>query len=156
MGTALVGQPNVDAGQAWSFGTIVLCVSAPGTATITDVSFKEPTGGMHVDAFATRQSPIRIGGQFLGADTKTLADVGDGFIIGGAPIEDQCPPAADDATWVGGVELGIQVSKSTSAMARANALEVTYETDGSRMSLTIPFGIALCAVGTSGMCPAPS
>ena len=154
MGPAGDGQENVSAGTSWSFGITTLCLTAPGSVTITGVAFDQPTGGLHIEAFATRPNPYPLGKSGLGAEPTPLASLGGGFVLGGLqPIDSVCPKPGDEQSWTGGSEFAIQASKTVSGMAKSASLVVTYVTAGSSRTLAIPFGVSLCAVGPQGPCP---
>lgn len=154
MGPAGDSQENVQAGASWSFGITTLCLTGPGSVTVTDVAFEQPTGGLRIEAFATRPNPYPLGQAGLGAEPGTLASLGRGFVLGGLqPIDTVCPKPGEEQSWTGGSELAIQASKTLSGMARSSSLVVTYATAGLTRTLAIPFGISLCAVGTQGPCP---
>jgi hypothetical protein len=161
MSSVAVGQDNVPAGQEWSFGAITLCVTAPDTAVVDSVALIEPTDGLRLNAFATRPSPFSTGQRGLGGEPVSLDTYAGGFVVGAQQtVTTVCPKEGEEQTWLGGSELGFQVSKSTDGLARSQGLEVTYEASGSKGTFKIPFGIALCAVGvrcadTPGLGPPP-
>ena len=142
---------GVAANQPYSFGSIMLCVSSPATALITGVAVEQPEGGIRVDAFAVRPNPFARQQQGLGGQRESLV----GFSSTFAPHDAQrvsglCPPVSKSSVAVGdnsGIsELGIQVSWDGSrSFAGGHALIVTYEIEGIKKTLTIPFGIWLCA-----------
>lgn len=146
---------GVSAGQPWSFVTVILCLTDPGSAIIDSVAVDEPSGGLRVDAFATRPNPYPSGESPVGAGPVLLRDLNDGYTLGGQPIDSVCPKPGEEQSWTGGTEFAIQVSKSSAGMAFSRALNVTYETDGSQRVLSIPFGIALCDQPQESPCPLP-
>ncbi len=154
-----VDVPNVAGGTTWSFGSMILCLSGPARAVIEQVQPDRPTGGLSIDAFAIRTSPFRQGREALGEETVPLSSIGDGFVLGSGSVIDgrqdagSVCPAANATHWVGGIELAVQVSKATSERADDQGLIVSYDIDGAPRSLTIPFQIVLCAVGSQAACP---
>jgi hypothetical protein len=151
----LVEEANVPAAETWSFTTDILCLTGPGQAIIDDVAMHEPTGGLHVDAFALRPNPFPTGGQVIGAGAVPLASLNDGYIVGRQTIETVCPTAGQEESWTGGREFAIQVSKPSAGPAYGLSLDVSYESGGAHETLTIPFGVALCGTGPPADCPSP-
>ncbi len=153
------GIRDAPAGQTWSFGSIILCLSEPARVVVEQVQPDRPTGGLSIDAFAIRPSPFRHGREALGDETVPLASIGDGFVLGSGSVIDgrqdagSVCPTAGYTNWVGGIELAVQVSKATSERADDQGLIVSYDIDGAPRSLTIPFQIVLCAVGSQAACP---
>jgi len=146
---------SVAAGQPWSFLTVILCVSDPGSVTIDSVAMDQPTGGLRIDAFATAPNPFPTGESPMGAGPVLLPDLNEGYVLGGEPVTSVCPKPGEEQSWTGGTMLAIQVSKRSAGMAFSRALNVTYETDGSQRVLSIPFGIALCDRPQESPCPIP-
>jgi len=143
-----LSQSNITVGAPLSFGAIMLCVSAPSSATIQKVSIHDPHGAMQVDAFAVRPNPMASGHEGLGALNIGLAAYGTGF----APAEPQsvrgvCPkdllaPTGEEAAALS--ELGVEVHLGSGVTGGGRALDLTYTADGSVRMVTIPFGIWLC------------
>jgi hypothetical protein len=52
-----VAMGNVAYGEPRSVGAMELCLTSPGTATITRVTLHEPTGDIRVEAFGVRPNP---------------------------------------------------------------------------------------------------
>ena len=136
---------SVPAYQSWTFGGLVLCVSRPGTATITAVVARPgttvPLGGLHVEAFAVRPEQHLM----FGAGAQTLSAIADGFVPD-APqqVTANCAAPGQEQTWPGGSELAVQVAKDVPGPAVGVGLDVTYTFDGATGTFTIPFVIQLC------------
>jgi len=146
---------DVGANEPWSFLTVLLCMNQEGSARIENVEFDEPTAGLRVDAFATAPNPYPSGGPLNGAGPVLLPNLNPGYVLGGEPITSVCPKPGEEASWTGGTMLAIQVSKDSDGFAFSQALNVTYESDGSQDVLWIPFGIALCDQPQATPCPLP-
>jgi hypothetical protein len=148
-GTAVgIGVANVPVDAPVSFGTVMLCVSAPGTAIVRSVAVHEPTGDIEVEVFATRPNPFARGLDGLGTARSTIADLRLDFDPAATPVAGVCPedvesaPASVSAQIV---ELAIQVARRSGDAAGGPALDVTYVVDGRTRIAVIPFGVWLCA-----------
>lgn len=154
----LVGDPGTRANstendvpyhQPVTYGSIMLCVSEPATATLTNVAMDHPTGDISVDAFAVRLNPYFQGLEFVGGVHQPLATIGGGFNPS-APqtVSGVCPDdvrTAPDSVQSQTKELAVQVSWSSGEYAGARDIAVTYDIDGTTKTALIPFGIWLCA-----------
>jgi hypothetical protein len=148
-----IGVDDVPVGAPVSFGGVMLCVSAKGTATVRSVAIHEPTGDIEVQAFATRLNPFTRGLDGLGTARSSIADL-DLDLDPAAPARVSGVCAEDDETAPSGaagqiVELAVQVARRSGDAAGGPALDVTYEVEGGTRTTVIPFGIWLCA----GTCP---
>ena len=80
----------------------------------------------------------------LGAVPGSLGAVGGEFEPSTPQVvTDTCPTPDQLATWVGGSELAVQVSKPTASTAYGVGLDIYYVSPGSTATHTTPFGIAL-------------
>jgi hypothetical protein len=151
--TASLSMSNAEFDMPLSVGSMSLCLTSPGTATITRVAMHEPTGDIRVEAFALRPDPYTRGLNGVGAQKIPLADVGGGFDPGGIQqVSVVCPTEAQrsDPTFEStDDEFAVQVSWSSGDVSGGPGIEVTYEIDGTERTAVIPFGIWLCA----GNCP---
>jgi hypothetical protein len=154
-GAAGIEEFSVVADQPWSFTTVILCISDPGSVTIDSVAMDQPTGGLRVDAFATAPNPYPSAQPMRGAGPVLLPDLNEGFVLGGEPIDSVCPSPGGEQSWTGGTMLAIQVSKRSAGMGFSRAMNVTYDTQGSQRVLSIPLGIALCDQPQESPCPIP-
>jgi hypothetical protein len=147
-----LAQSNISQTSSLSFGAMLLCVSGPGTAQLDAVRIDNPQGNILVEAFAVRPNPMPAG-DGLGALETPLTAVSPAFdpprpqLISGVCPEDPSSPTDSEAAAVS--ELGVQVRLQSGEVGGGRALDVDYEIGGSRKTLTIPFGIWLCA----GKCP---
>ncbi len=141
---AIVSAGNVVGGEPVSFGSIILCLGAPGSATIRDVSLMGSTGSIHLDKFAIRPNPYVRQQQGVGAERSDLAALG--FSASTAQVVDtQCPKPGAEATWQGGSELAFQVSYDGKGTAGSQSLNVTYEYGpGTTKAFSISYGVRLC------------
>ncbi len=146
---------NTPYGAPRSVGSIMLCLTSPGTATITGVALHEPSGEIRVDAFAVRPNPFTQGQDGLGTDDRSLASFAAGFDPGGTQrVSGVCPAdaqasdavqASDTPNDAQSSELGVQVSLAAGEMGGGKGLAVTYDIAGTEGTAVIPFGIWLCA-----------
>lgn len=133
-----LGVPYVKPGRPVSVGEMTVCLTRPGEITITDVKPVDPVGTVDVEAFAVRPNPVTRGGQFLGGDQGPLSKHGfsDSHQVAGA-----CK-ANDGST---SYELGLQLTKPTSADVGVAGWDVVYRSRGHNGTLRLPFAIALCS-----------
>ncbi len=147
--TAGVSMSDVPYDQPRSVGSMSLCLTAPGTGTITRVALHEPSGDIRVEAFALRPSPFAHGLNAIGSDSRPLAEIGDGFDPGSLQqVSMVCPTEgqmADETIGLTLNEFAVQVAWSLGEVSGGNALDVTYEIGGVERTAVILFGIWLCA-----------
>jgi hypothetical protein len=153
--TASVAISNTPYGDPRSVGSIMLCLTSPGTATITGVALHEPSGEIRVDAFAVRPNPFTQGQDGLGTDDRSLASFAADFDPGGTQrVSGVCPAdaqasdavqASDTPIDAQASELGVQVSLAAGETGGGRGLDVTYDLGGTKRTAVIPFGVWLCA-----------
>ena len=147
--TSGVAISNVSPNQPRSVGSMSLCLTAPGTATITGVALHEPMGDIRVEVFAVRPSPFSRGLDAVGTDTRPLAAIAGGFDPDAVQqVSVVCPSEMEMAGEDIGMilnEFAVQVSWSSGDMSGGSALDVTYLVGGEERTAVIPFGIWLCA-----------
>jgi hypothetical protein len=145
-GGASIGRPNVPVGVPVSVGSMTLCITTPGHATILSVAMHEPTGDIGVEAFATRPNPFTRDG--VGIPMSSIVDLQlDLDPAAPAIVSGTCPAdvsAMSDAEAAALVELVVQVVRRSGTDAGASALDITYDVDGQTRTSVIPFGIWLC------------
>jgi hypothetical protein len=145
---------NMTVGKPLSFGAIMLCMSAPGSATITKVTIHDVQGDVAVVAFAVRLNPMAVGREGLGALDIGLAEYGSGFDPAGTQtVQGACPKnllAATNEEAAKTSELGVEVRLASGEAGGGSALDLTYTVDGRERIVTVPFAILLCAA----VCPA--
>lgn len=141
MGNAAYGEPR-------SVGAMTLCLTSPGTATITRVALHEPTGDIRVEAFGVRPNPFLRGLDGVGVQAIPLAEISGGFDLGGVQrVSEVCPTEAQraDPDYHSTLsEFAVQVSWESGDVSGGTGLDVTYEIDGVERTAVIPFGIWLC------------
>jgi hypothetical protein len=132
-----------------SFGSVMLCVSSPATATIRSVAVHQATGDIEVQAFATRLNPFTRGLEGLGNSPLKIADLHLDFdpsapaTVSGVCPDDPASPAPGVAAQM--MELAVQVTRRSGNAAGGSALDVTYEVGGNTRTTVIPFAVWLCA-----------
>jgi hypothetical protein len=155
----LVGAPGTAAGMAQedvaardpvSFGSIMLCLSRPGTAVLRSVAVHGAAGDIEVQAFAVRLNPFLRGLDGLGDARSTITGLHTDFdpdapvkaVSGVCPEDPANPPDSVSAQLV---ELAVQVVRGSGDAAGGPALDVVYDAEGSTRTAIIPFGVWLCA-----------
>lgn len=143
-------------GQSMTVGDIMLCVSEPGSVTVTDVAFSGAYGDVSIEAFAVRPNPATRHANLIGSTPTPLADIGDGFVVGGPQVIDAvCPTPEQFATSTSDDELAIQMSRSSGQLGGGSGLNITYDSAGQRRSYTVPYAFWLCS-GTQPVNGKPS
>lgn len=144
--TVLEGVGSVKPGAPQSPGSMTVCLSGPGRATITSVRPWKPVGRVIVQAFAVRPSPFMQDppGMGLGDDTGPLSKFG---FTGSHVVDIACNSRAGAA-----YELAIQVTKPTGRQVGAAGWVISYVSGGRRSQLTFPLAVKLC----SGRADAPT
>jgi hypothetical protein len=150
---ASVAMSNAAYGEPRSVGAMELCLTSPGSATITKVALHQPSGDIRVEAFGVRPNPYVRGLNGVGVQAIRLAEVGGGFDLDGVQqVSEVCPTEGQLADRDVGAtlkEFAVQVSWSSGDVSGGTGLDVTYEIEGVHRTAAIPFGIWLCA----GTCP---
>ena len=140
---------NVAYGEPHSVGSMSLCLTSPGIATITRVDLHQRSGDIRVEAFAVRPDPFARGLNGVGTDLRPLAEIGGGFDPGGTQaVSMVCPTEAQraDPTYVSTLdEFAVQVSWASGDVSGGTGLDVTYRIEDVERTAVIPFGIWLCA-----------
>jgi hypothetical protein len=151
-GTAVgTGVRDIPTGQPVSFGSIMLCLSQPGSAALRSVAVHQPTGDIEVQAFAVRANPFIRGLDGIGSARGAISDLHTDLdpsaptkSVGGVCAADPAKPT--DAESARLVELVVQVARGgDDAAAGGQALDVVYDVDGSTRTTVVPFGVWLCA-----------
>lgn len=131
-GMATATLPDTFADRDYSFGGLPLCLASGHSVRVTKVSPVEPKG-LTVNAFAIREHPTASGDTF-GNAAQPLTEVG--FDPDKVEISAPC-------TGPRPVELAVQVRRGKGT-GSAKSLRITYTTDGTERTATVPFGITLC------------
>jgi hypothetical protein len=144
-GPVFVGAGFVGPHQPVAFGSIILCLDRPGTATIREVTLIDVHGSIHLDAFGIRANPFPNGDLGIGTARSRLVDLG---FDPAAPrvVDTACPAPGETDTWAGGSELALETSyDDPSDPGWAGSIEVLYDVGSTATKrLRIPEGIALC------------
>lgn len=145
---ASITSANVPLNASVSVGSMNLCVSTPGRATIRSVAVHAPTGDIVVEAFATRPNPFTRGLDGVGNARSSIVDLHlDLDPTAPAIVAETCPvdvTAMPDDVASGLVELVVQVARRSGEAAGGPALDIAYDVDGTSRTSVIPLGIWLC------------
>lgn len=118
-------------GRLSTFGSIPLCLTKPGAATIISVVPRGGGGGLNITAFAVRPGTAGSG---FGAGHRSLQ--AEGF-----------PTTAIVSTICGSVsadELGLTVQRTGDGNGQYTSLRVNYQVAGKHLSAVIPMGLKIC------------
>ena len=143
--TTRIGSANdfVPYDQPLSKGSIMLCLTEPATAILTDVAIGGGKGNVKVDAFALRPRTSDDPAPPLGDEMGPLA-ANPGFEPGGTQeITAVCGDSSDPGG-LQAVELGLQLSWGAGEVAGGPQIELTYLVDGRTVHSSIPWEIWLC------------
>lgn len=138
MRSVRLGLAYVKPGRPVSVGEMSICLTRPGKVTITGVKPVEPVGQVTVQAYAVRPNPSMRGGEFLGGDQGTLSSHG----FTKSHLVDGVCRKNDGST---SYELGLQLTKPTSAATGVAGWDVAYRSEGHAAVLRLPFAVALCS-----------
>lgn len=128
---------SAPAGQKFSFGGLVVCLTRPGQVRVDAVTARDAIGGLQVTDFALRPNPVlrhRVGLR----DSRRPLDA-TGF-RGDHIASLRCSRRTQR-----GEELGLEVSKSSEGNARSTGWVLHYRWHGKPKRLTIPMRLVLCA-----------
>ncbi|MDH4335139.1 MAG: hypothetical protein OEW24_07775, partial [Chloroflexota bacterium] len=134
--------------QPRSVGSISLCLTEAGTATITSAAIHGAAGDIRVEAFAVRPNPFARGLDAVGAESRTLVEIDSGFDPGAVQqVSAVCPAEGqmDDESVTSLIpEFAVQVSWSSGDLAGGDGIDVNYEINGSQHTALVPFAIWVC------------
>lgn len=133
-GAASITLPATGAGQAYTFGSVVLCTSGERGITVSSVRPVNPTGGMTVRAFSLRPRDPNSGAMF-GAEQMTLERAG--FDPSATTVAGRCSKNAFS-------ELGVELARGPGS-GRTTALDIYYEGAGKQRFVRVPLSITLCS-----------
>ena len=126
-----IGVANLPLEAPVSFGTVMLCVSTAGTATVRSVAVHEPTGDIEVQAFATRLNPFTRGLDGLGTARSSIADLRLDFdpaspalVSGVCPEDVESAPSSVSAQTV---ELAVQVARRSGDAAKLAKAQAEFD-----------------------------
>jgi hypothetical protein len=117
---------------------MLLCLTGPGRAVITDVVPVTPVGNVEVVAFAVRPNPLLRGADMLGSGRGTLQD--NGFNTADRIVDTQCVSGSGQ-----GYELGLELTVPPGTNAGTKAFQIDYTVGDHTANLTYPLGAILCA-----------
>ena len=119
---------------------MLLCLTAPGRATISRVTPMDPIGHVEVVRFAVRPNPLIATppADTLGSDFGSLAD---GGFTTNATVDQAC---GDDKHGYGS-ELGLELVVPADENAVAHGWRIDYQADGDAGSTTFPLTVVLCS-----------
>lgn len=130
-------------GHPESVGGVLICLSRPGSAKITAVRPYHVVGGFKVEAYAVRPDPYVSGRDSLGNADGPLTSNGFGtdHVVDVKCDRDHRKPA---------YELGLQVTRTTSADAGAAGFDVYYRSQGHTGMFTVPYAQVACSGNGQG------
>jgi hypothetical protein len=135
------GMPGVGPSNHADIGEMLLCLTGPGRAVITDVRPVRPVGTVEVVAFAVRPNPLLRGAQMLGSGRGTLQD--NGFNTADRTVDTQCVSGSG-----AGYELGLELTVPPGTNAGTTGFQIDYKVDDHAANLTYPGGAILCSTPT--------
>lgn len=136
------GNDRVMPGRPWSIGSMMLCLSAPGSARITAVRPWRPVGRIRVRAFAVRPNPFVKGADGLGDLLQPLSRVG-------FPRSHRIRVVCGSRKGAS-VELGVQLSKQSPQPVGAAGWLIDYRVNGHSATMTLPIGVFMCSPAHAG------
>ena len=132
------GIPAVGPSNHADIGEMLLCLTGPGRAVITDVRPVQPVGDVEVVAFAVRPNPVLKGAAMLGSGSGTLRD--NGFNTADRTVDTQCVSGSGQ-----GYELGLELTVPPGTNAGTTAFQIDYKVGDHAANLTYPVGAILCS-----------
>lgn len=135
------GAPRIHRGDTVTIGSMVACLDAPGSVTVTGIRPVHGTG-LRVTGFAIRPNPFwkappvqpPVGGQ-IGVERMTLAEL---LFPTARTIDVQCGKHGE------AYEFAVQVLKTTNGEAGASGWVATYESGGTTEQLRFYLAVRLC------------
>lgn len=132
------GIPAVGPSNHADIGEMLLCLTGPGRAVITDVRPVRPVGNVEVVAFAVRPNPALKGAAMLGSGSGTLQD--NGFNTANRTVDTQCVSGSGQ-----GYELGLELTVPPGTNAGTTGFQIDYTVGDHTANLTYPVGAILCS-----------
>jgi hypothetical protein len=120
----------------------VVCLSAPGAATVVEVRARESSSNFAIQDFAVRPNPSLTGANQLGDVRGPLSAAG--FDPSAHEVDMVCHSAAG-----AGYELGVQVARTGPGPATSRGFEVEWRSGGKTGTLFIPLAVLLCDAPTA-------
>jgi hypothetical protein len=141
------GAAHIRTGQPVSVGSMSLCLSRAGRATIDDVSLVGPVGGIEVDGWTLVNHPKQATEMFVGTDRRTLRSYGYPLTH---TVDMTCPGSPDVQSLD---ELVVQVERTDDRDAGSHAFRIDWTSNDDHGSLVFPLAIALCQERSSDAAP---
>lgn len=130
-------EPRVTAGYPLVFGSMMVCLRQPGSVEVRSIEPLLPMGGVTIRAFGLRPNPL-----WTGAGPSVIAR--SGFLKSSGFTRNHQVTLTCDSSTGRSDELGIELSKSTSAMASLRGFLIHYVSEGTAGTLRFPYHIVLC------------
>ena len=131
------GAARIRSGQPVSVGSMSLCLTRAGEATINRVSLVGPVGSIRVDDWTLVNHPRQATRTFIGTDRRTLRSYGYPLTH---TVDVACDAGAGDLD-----ELVVQVERTDAEDAGFNAFRIDWTSHDDHGSILFPLSIALCA-----------
>ncbi len=119
-------------------GSMVLCLTAPGSVEVTAVTPVNPAGPITVVAYALRFHF----GPLIGSAYGDLASVG---VQPDHIVDAPCVESSGE-----GYELVLELATAPATNASADGWLITYTTAGASRQTSFPLGVLLCATAPAG------
>ena len=132
------GIPAVGPSNHADIGEMLLCLTGPGRAVITDVLPVRPVGTVEVVAFAVRPNPFLSGHDMLGSGRGTLQE--NGFNTADRIVDSQCVSGSGQ-----GYELGLELTVPAGTNAGTKEFQIDYTVGDHSANLTYSLGAILCS-----------
>jgi hypothetical protein len=132
------GMPAVGPAHHALVGEMVLCLTAPGRAVITEVRPIHRAGTVEVLGFAVRPNPALEGLDMLGAEYGTLRTYG---FTANRTVDTPCGHSDSGR----GYELGLELVVPPGTNAGTTGWQIEYKVGDHAASLTFPLGAVLCS-----------
>jgi hypothetical protein len=132
------GFPAVSPPRHALLGEMLLCLTGPGRAVITEVRPIHPTGTIDVVGFAVRPNPLLRGAEMLGEEYGTLRTYG---FTPNRTVDTRCGRSDSGQ----GFELALELAVPPGMDAGTTAWEIDYRVGGHAASLTFPLGAVVCS-----------
>jgi len=126
-----ISLPSTKAGQAYTFGSLPVCLDKPGTVAIDGITPVGAKGGLAVTAFAARL----LSHELYGAEPVRLSSSGFG---GSTTVDTTCDSS------VGGAEVAVELVKSEATNARMDGITIAWHSSATSGEVTMPFHLVLC------------
>ena len=141
-GPAAAGVPLPAVDRPLSVGLDpVVCLSGPGSVTITGVRGRGATANLAVEDFAVRSNPSLTGDLRLGEERVPLAEAG--FDTSKHEVDVACGKGGT------GYEVGVQVARTGPGIATTRGFYLDWSSGDRSGSLLVPLAVLLCDLPTA-------